>query len=107
MTTSPNHATFVTMWRYRIRTEHVPEFERAYGPEGEWADLFRRDDGYRGTELVRGVNPSEYATIDRWASAEAHARFVARWKDDYATLDSRFEGLTADEQPVINGHLAP
>ena len=27
-------------------------FERVYGPEGEWAEFFRRGQGYVGTELL-------------------------------------------------------
>ena len=101
-----NHdALFLTMWRYRVPPEHVTEFERAYGPNGEWAELFRRDDGYLGTELIRGATPGEYATIDRWVSAEAHANFLNRWSDDYAALDRRFEPLTEDEHHVIQGDL--
>lgn len=103
--TEPNDAPFLTMWRYRVRPEHVAEFERAYGPDGEWAELFHRDGGYMGTELVRGGTPGEYATIDRWVSAEAHAKFLNRWSDDYASLDRRFELLTEDEYHVIQGNL--
>ncbi|HSJ71703.1 MAG TPA: antibiotic biosynthesis monooxygenase [Acidimicrobiia bacterium] len=103
--TEPNDAPFLTMWRYRIRPEHIAEFERAYGPDGEWAELFRRGDGYLGTELVRGATPGEYATIDRWVSAEAHADFLDRWRDDYAALDRRTEVLTDEEHHVLHGDL--
>lgn len=96
---------FVILWHYRVRPEHVAEFERAYGPDGDWAELFRRGEGYRGTELVRGSIQGEYATIDRWVSAEAHAGFLERWNHEYASLDRRFELLTDDEQPVIEGGL--
>ncbi len=29
------------------------EFESRYGPEGDWAQLFRRAPGYHGSELLR------------------------------------------------------
>src|SRR6187397_611903 len=31
------------------------EFERVYGPDGEWAAFFRDGRGYIGTELLRDV----------------------------------------------------
>jgi hypothetical protein len=43
---------YVVLWRFRPREGRQSEFERAYGPSGEWALLFRRSDGYLGTELL-------------------------------------------------------
>jgi hypothetical protein len=40
------------LWRYRVKPEHRGDFERAYGPDGDWANLFRRHPGYLGTELL-------------------------------------------------------
>ena len=60
------------------------EFERAYGPEGEWAEFFRGGDGYIGTELLRDVeNAGRYLVIDRWDSRDAYQRFVERHRDEY------------------------
>jgi hypothetical protein len=46
---------YVILWRFRPVEGRESEFERAYGPSGEWALLFVRDDGYLGTELLRGL----------------------------------------------------
>ena len=56
----------------------VPEeFERVYGPNGEWAEFFRRGKGYIGTELLRDVEvPGRYLVIDRWESAESYNAFA-------------------------------
>ena len=55
-----------------------------YGSEGEWAEFFRRGQGYIGTELLRDVEaPGRYVVIDRWASAEAYNAFVAEHRDEY------------------------
>ena len=60
------------------------EFERVYGPNGEWAEFFRSGAGYIGTELLRDVEiPGRYLVIDRWESADAYNAFVAAHKDDY------------------------
>ena len=60
------------------------EFERVYGPEGEWAAFFRGGRGYVGTELLRDLElPGRYLVIDRWESAEAYDAFVAANRDEY------------------------
>jgi heme-degrading monooxygenase HmoA len=60
------------------------EFERVYGPEGEWATFFRSGRGYVGTELLRDVEvPGRYLVVDRWESSEAYNDFVAANRDEY------------------------
>jgi heme-degrading monooxygenase HmoA len=60
------------------------EFERVYGPNGEWAAFFRQGRGYVGTELLRDVElAGRYLVVDRWESAEAYNEFVAEHRDEY------------------------
>jgi heme-degrading monooxygenase HmoA len=60
------------------------EFERAYGPNGEWAEFFRRGKGYIGTELLRDLEiPGRYLVIDRWESADLYNAFVQEHRDEY------------------------
>lgn len=60
------------------------EFERVYGPEGEWAAFFRQGEGYVGSELLRDLeNPGRYLVVDRWASAEAYRAFLETYRDEY------------------------
>ena len=60
------------------------EFERVYGPEGEWAAFFRSGRGYVGTELLRDVEvPGRYLVVDRWESSEAYNDFVAANREEY------------------------
>ena len=82
--------------RYRAL---AAEFERAYGPDGDWARLFRRDPAYLGTELLRGPD-GHYLTLDRWRSRGAFEAFKARHGDDYAALDRRMEALTSHEASI-------
>lgn len=96
---------YVAVWRYRVREEHRGEFERAYGPEGDWVALFATGEGYLGSELVRGAAVGEYVTIDRWAASEAYATFLERRGDDYAALDGRLQYLTDDETLVVQGPI--
>ena len=78
-----------------MREGREADFERTYGPDGDWARLFSRDVGYLGTELLADLNlPRRYLTIDRWVSPDAHREFSRRWTSEYEALDSRCESLT-------------
>jgi heme-degrading monooxygenase HmoA len=60
------------------------EFERVYGPEGEWAQFFRSGTGYVGTELLREVEaPGRYLVVDRWDSRDAYNAFVEANRAEY------------------------
>ena len=62
----------------------VEQFERVYGPEGEWARFFRSGRGYIGTELLRDVEiPARYIVVDRWESRDAYNDFVDANRDEY------------------------
>ena len=88
----------VILWRFRVRMDRESEFERAYGPVGEWTLLFRRGDGYLGTELLRhSEDLREYLTVDRWASRAAYEAFRERFSSEYRQLDRRLEELTEEE----------
>lgn len=65
---------FVYLWEYFVAPAHHAEFEREYGPDGAWVELFSRGAGYLGTSLLRDrSNEDRFVTIDRWESEEAHA----------------------------------
>ena len=58
---------FVIVWEFTVSPEQRAEFARAYGPEGDWAHLFARCDGYVSTELLRDAElPDRCLTLDYW-----------------------------------------
>jgi heme-degrading monooxygenase HmoA len=60
------------------------EFERAYGPDGDWAAFFRTGRGYVGTEILRDVEQhGRYLVVDRWESRETYNAFVDANRDEY------------------------
>ena len=70
------------VFSYEVR--ETAEFERVYGPEGEWARFFRQGRGYVGTELLRDVEaPGRYLVVDRWESADAYNAFVDERREEY------------------------
>jgi heme-degrading monooxygenase HmoA len=86
-----------TIWRFRVPDESVTDFERTYGPEGDWAVLFARAPGYAGTELLKLDGESSYLTIDRWHSEADYQSARKRLEPEYTALDRRCEAYTSEE----------
>jgi len=73
---------FVTLWEYEVKRGSEELFEKAYGPDGDWVRLFRRDKRYRGTGLLRDAGRDRVdVTIDMWESREAYEEFQGTWAD--------------------------
>ena len=85
------------LWSFQVRPEASAGFERAYGPEGDWAVLFRRSAGYLGTELLRGPGGA-WLTIDRWRGQSDFDAFMAANRADYEALDRATQGWTSEER---------
>lgn len=91
----------VVVWEFRVQPGQAAGFERAYGPEGDWARLFRRSQAYRGTELLRDPqDPQRYLTLDRWDGVSDFEAFKDQNGDDYHALDAACEPLCAEERLV-------
>ncbi len=89
------------LWQFTVEEQSVDAFVAAYGPAGEWARLFERWRGFRGTTLLRDeADPLRFVTVDRWDSVEDFARFHEKFESAYAELDLRFEQLTTSEQLI-------
>jgi enamine deaminase RidA (YjgF/YER057c/UK114 family) len=98
------------VWQFTVRPGREKEFEQIYGPDGDWAVLFRRANGYCGTELHKSRETARtYVIVDRWQSSTAFKSFKERFKDEYRALDIRCEELTEKEEHMgdftpIAGH---
>jgi quinol monooxygenase YgiN len=94
----------VIVWRFRVKPGREAEFERVYGPAGEWERLFATDSKYRGTVLVHdAARAGSYVTIDTWASRAAYESFLAWNRAAYTALDRRCEELTEEETAIAAG----
>ncbi|HEY2860463.1 MAG TPA: antibiotic biosynthesis monooxygenase family protein [Terracidiphilus sp.] len=92
---------FIVIWQFEIAEEKISAFEAAYGPDGDWARLFRTSPDYRGTELLRDAYaPGSYLTIDRWESEEAFRAFRREHDGDYEGLDRACDALTSKETRI-------
>ncbi len=89
---------FVYVWEYVVKQEAQADFERIYGPQGEWVHLFQNGEGYLGTELHQDVSQKlRYLTVDYWVSQAARDNFREQFAREFAELDQRCETLTEKE----------
>jgi quinol monooxygenase YgiN len=94
-------AGFVIVWEFRIRTARRRMFERAYGPDGEWAKFFRKGKGYLGTELIRDEDDAaRYLTLDFWKSRKHYERFKHQNREMYQSIDEKNKSLTTRESEI-------
>jgi quinol monooxygenase YgiN len=101
MTGSLHMHRYSYIWEFQVRPDRQATFERIYGPDGDWAALFRQSAGYVGTLLLKdSAVANRYVTIDRWESKEAYELFVERFGQEYRTLDAKCEALTVDEKSL-------
>lgn len=89
---------FCYIWEFIVAAPHVDAFTRAYGPEGAWVELFSRDPGYIGTELLRdSEDPRRFLTVDHWISREVWIAFRQRVDEEFQAIDRACEAFTERE----------
>jgi heme-degrading monooxygenase HmoA len=98
---------FQVVWRFRPAPGREAEFVAAYGPDGDWARLFARVRGYRGTVLLRPAGAAtDHLVIDRWDSEVDYDAARAALAREYDELDRACEALCAEEALVGRFTLA-
>ena len=92
---------FTAVWEFHVSADKRRVFERAYGPNGDWAKLFRHGEGYIRTELIRDRDvPGRYMTLDFWTSRLAYQKFRRQNLAKYKAIDKRCEALTQSERCI-------
>jgi heme-degrading monooxygenase HmoA len=90
---------FVYVWEFTVDAKWQTEFESAYGPDGAWAQLFKKHSGYRGTQLLRhNEDPLKYWTVDHWDSEASQRDFRLRFSAEFEDVDHRCEAFTQKEE---------
>jgi heme-degrading monooxygenase HmoA len=87
--------SYVILWTYDVAPEHAAAFRGAYGPAGDWAQLFARAPGFIGAELY--AEADRYLTIDRWESAACFEAFQAEHAAAYRALDAKLAHLSRSQ----------
>jgi heme-degrading monooxygenase HmoA len=91
----------IIIWEFTVREERIQEFISAYKADGDWGTLFRRAEGYLGTQLLRSSEaPNTFLTIDRWESSNSFEVFRKRFGTEYEELDAQCESYTLSERNV-------
>ena len=85
-------------WRFRVRPGAERAFERIYGEDGDWVQLFRKAPGYLGSTL-KILGQGVYVTVDRWKGAADFEDFKAKFSTEYEALDRQGASLTLEEAP--------
>ena len=89
------------VWRFTAKPARVADFERHYGSEGTWAQLFRRSPEYQGTTLLRdSVTKNKYLLWDCWDSLASFEKFKKDHGAHYAAVDKQCEQLTEEELKI-------
>lgn len=92
---------FLALWEFDVKPGYDERFESVYGPDGDWAQLFRRDPGYQRTLLLRDpIRDRTYLTCDFWKTREAYKLFLQANSDSYHALDKICEHLTTAERKI-------
>jgi hypothetical protein len=92
----------IRVWEYEVAAGSVAEFEAAYGANGDWAQLFATESGFRGTALYRSVAaPERYLTVDLFTDVAAWERLIRDEGDAYNRLDARTAHLTLRETELV------
>jgi hypothetical protein len=89
------------LWEFTVNAAQQADFERAYRPDGVWAQLFGRDSAYKQIILIRDNEQSgRYLTIDVWEDKASYLSFKDRFARDYHQIDENCEKLTAGERLI-------
>jgi heme-degrading monooxygenase HmoA len=96
---------FLILWEYDVKQGCEEQFEKVYGPDGNWARLFRHHPAYQRTLLLRDpFRGLTYLTCDFWETREAYKTFISRNCDAYQALDGRCAELTLAERKIGTFH---
>jgi len=91
----------IRVWEYDVPADKAADFERVYGADGTWAELFSCSDGFEGTELFASVSTrGRYLTVDRFRDEASWRRFQLEHREAYLALDVESQGLTAAEREL-------
>lgn len=89
---------YLYIWKFQVVPDQEAEFQRIYGPEGDWVQLFRQGAGYRQTLLLKDLDVSGvYTTVDMWESEAAYQNFKEKFAAEFDALDKYCENLTESE----------
>lgn len=92
---------FLVLWEFEVKPGYEKRFEKVYGPDGDWARLFRSEPHYHETRLLRDpFRPAVYLTLDFWESRQSYEEFMAAHGAEYKAIDITGEESTVNERRI-------
>lgn len=99
---------FVILWHFEVKPVNQVRFEKVYGAQGPWAQLFHGDARFRGTQLLHDPSrDSCYFTVDFWDSEAAYRNFLDTHRQAYDDLDASLMELSANQHLVLSFECDP
>lgn len=95
-------SVWLIIWQFKVLPSCQSDFEKSYGPDGEWVKLFRNHSGYLFSKLYQDIKEKNlYLTFDYWRSAQSYLEFKKQFQQPYQELDANYEQLTIGESLII------
>jgi quinol monooxygenase YgiN len=89
------------VWIFEALPDRLADFEKAYGVNGQWVQLFRRGEGYVETDLLRdSQRPNRFLVLDKWRDLASFESFKRHYQAAYDELDRQCEELTLVETKI-------
>jgi quinol monooxygenase YgiN len=89
------------VWIFEALPDRLADFEKAYGVNGQWVQLFRRGEGYVETDLLRdSETPNRFLVFDKWRDLASFESFRRQYQAAYDELDRQCEELTLVETKI-------
>ena len=90
---------FVYIWEYLVKGEFRSEFQKIYGPEGDWVRLFKKASGYVSTDLYQDISDTNrFITVDSWDTKKDRDNFREKFSKEFELLDEHCERFTEEEK---------
>ena len=92
---------YTIIWKYKIKAEFEDIFEKEYGTNGAWYNLFEESEDYRGSILYKSQEEvNSYFLMDTWTTKESYEAFKKSCDEIYRKLSSQFEYLYETEEKI-------
>ncbi len=99
--TRAEDGVYVVVWKFEVKAGCEAEFLGAYGSDGDWAQLFRKSQGFLRVELARSVMSGDrFFTFDYWVPSGAFLAFCSENGAEYEALDEKWEAITERERRI-------
>lgn len=90
---------FVYIWEYQVKEEFRSEFEKIYGPDGDWVRLFKKANGYVSTDFYQDISDTNrFITVDSWDTKKDRDNFREKFFKEFELLDEHCESFTEEEK---------